>query len=171
MKNPDQKSIHTLQFPLSTILENARPLKWLSGKEFACQWRSHRRCGFDPCVRKIPWGRAWQPTPLFLPEKSHGQRSLGGYMDFSPGVAESQTRLSMHRATRRCKSMCCDRKSIGGFPGSEERNWVNSCRWWIGSVSWVCWWIIHYYTYVKFVYFKYNLYQLYLNKTFNEICK
>lgn len=29
-------------------------------------------------VRKIPWRRKWQPTPVFLPEKSHGQRSLVG---------------------------------------------------------------------------------------------
>ena len=28
------------------------------------------------CVRKIPWRRAWQPTPVFLPGESHGQRSL-----------------------------------------------------------------------------------------------
>ena len=33
---------------------------------------------FDPWVGKIPWRRAWQPTPLFLPGGSHGQRSLGG---------------------------------------------------------------------------------------------
>ena len=38
-----------------------------------------RRCGFDPWVGKIPWRRAWQPTPVFLPEESHGQRSLAGY--------------------------------------------------------------------------------------------
>ena len=37
------------------------------------------RCGFDPWVRTIPWKRKWQPTPVFLPEKSHGQRSLMGY--------------------------------------------------------------------------------------------
>ena len=30
-------------------------------------------------VRKIPWRRAWQPTPVFLPRESHGQRSLAGY--------------------------------------------------------------------------------------------
>ena len=30
-------------------------------------------------VRKIPWRRKWQPTPIFLPGKSHGQRSLAGY--------------------------------------------------------------------------------------------
>ena len=34
--------------------------------------------GFDPWVRKIPWRRAWQPTPVFLPGKSHGQGSLAG---------------------------------------------------------------------------------------------
>jgi len=37
------------------------------------------RPGFDPWVRKIPWSRKWQPTPGFLPGKSHGQRSLAGY--------------------------------------------------------------------------------------------
>ena len=38
-----------------------------------------RRCGFDPWVRKIPWRRKWQPTPVILPEKSDGQRNLAGY--------------------------------------------------------------------------------------------
>ena len=51
-------------------------LWWLSGKESACQGR---RCGFDSWVWKIPWRRAWQPTPVFLPGESHGQRSLAGY--------------------------------------------------------------------------------------------
>ena len=37
-----------------------------------------KRLGFDPWVRKIPWRRAWQPTPVFLPGESHGQRSLVG---------------------------------------------------------------------------------------------
>ena len=35
--------------------------------------------GFDPWVRKIPWRREWQPTPVFLSGKFHGQRSLVGY--------------------------------------------------------------------------------------------
>ena len=34
---------------------------------------------FDPYVGKIPWRREWQPTPVFLPGESHGQRSLVGY--------------------------------------------------------------------------------------------
>ena len=46
------------------------------GKEPACQYR---RCEFDPWVGKIPWRREWQPTPVFLPGESHGQRSLAGY--------------------------------------------------------------------------------------------
>ena len=35
--------------------------------------------GFNPWVRKILWRRAWQPTPVFMPRESHGQRSLAGY--------------------------------------------------------------------------------------------
>ena len=38
-----------------------------------------RRLEFNPWVGKIPWRRKWQPTPAFLPGKSHGQRSLMGY--------------------------------------------------------------------------------------------
>ena len=45
-------------------------LLWLSGKESTCQCR---RLGFNPWVRKVPWRRKWQPTPVFLPGKSHGQ--------------------------------------------------------------------------------------------------
>jgi len=44
-------------------------------KEPACQCRRRKRCRFDPWVRKIPWRRKWQPTPVFLePGESHGQR-------------------------------------------------------------------------------------------------
>ena len=39
----------------------------------------HKRHGFNPWVRKIPCRRKWQPTPIFLPGESHGQRSLVGY--------------------------------------------------------------------------------------------
>jgi len=37
------------------------------------------RPGFNPWVGKIPWRRKWQPTPVFLPGESHGQRNLVGY--------------------------------------------------------------------------------------------
>ena len=52
------------------------PPRWLSGEESACQCR---RCRFNPWVGRIPWRKKWQPTPVFLPGKSHGQRSLAGY--------------------------------------------------------------------------------------------
>ena len=45
----------------------------LSGKEFACN------VGWHPWVGKILWKRKWQPTPVFLPGESYGQRSLVGY--------------------------------------------------------------------------------------------
>ena len=45
-------------------------------RESACQ---HRRQRLDPWVGKIPWRKKWQPTPVLLPGKSHGQRSLVGY--------------------------------------------------------------------------------------------
>ena len=49
------------------------------GKESTCQSRSPWRHGLGPWMGKIPWRRKWQPTPLFWPGKSHGQRSLAGY--------------------------------------------------------------------------------------------
>ena len=48
--------------------------------------------GFDPWVRKIPWRRKWQPTPVFLPGEFHGQRSLVSYIVHR--VTKSQTWLS-----------------------------------------------------------------------------
>ena len=50
-----------------------------SGKEPTYQCRRHKRCGFNSWVRKIPWRRAQQPTLVFKPAESHGQRSLTGY--------------------------------------------------------------------------------------------
>ena len=48
---------------------------WFSGKKSSCQYR---RPGFNPCIGRSPWRGKWQPTPVFLPEKSHGQRGLVG---------------------------------------------------------------------------------------------
>ena len=49
--------------------------RWCSGKESTWQYRRWR---FDPWVRKIPWRRKWQLTPVFLPGKFRVQRSLAG---------------------------------------------------------------------------------------------
>ena len=49
-------------------------------RESTCQSSCQcRRCRFDLWVGKIPWRRVWQPTPIFLPGKFHGQKNLGGY--------------------------------------------------------------------------------------------
>ena len=50
--------------------------RWGSSKEPACQCRRHR---FNPWVRKIPWRREWEPSPIFLPGKSHGEKRLVSY--------------------------------------------------------------------------------------------
>jgi len=42
------------------------------GKELTCQFRRLRRCRFSPWLGMIPWRRAWQHTPVFLPKESHG---------------------------------------------------------------------------------------------------
>ena len=66
-----------------------------SGKEPTCRCRRHKRHGFDPWIRKIPWIRAWQPIPVFLPIDSHRQRSLAGYSLW--GCKESNTtKVSEH---------------------------------------------------------------------------
>ena len=62
--------------------------RWCRGKESACLCKRH---GFNPWVRKILQRRKWQPTPVFFPGKSQGQRSLVGTLY---GVAKNQTWLS-----------------------------------------------------------------------------
>ena len=44
-------------------------------------YRRHKRHWFNARLRKIPRKRKWQPTPVFFPGESHGQRSLGGYKE------------------------------------------------------------------------------------------
>ena len=63
--------------------------QWHRGKESSCQCRRCERHGFDHWIGKIPWRMKWQPAPVFLPGKSHGQRNL---VDCSPwGLTESDT--------------------------------------------------------------------------------
>ena len=55
-----------------------------SRKESTCRCRRHKRLAFHPRVRKTPWRRTWQPTPVFLPGECHGQKSLAGYSPWGP---------------------------------------------------------------------------------------
>ena len=50
--------------------------------------------GFDPQVGKILWRRKWQPTPVLLPGKSHGWRSLVGYSPWSCKESDMTERLN-----------------------------------------------------------------------------
>ena len=72
---------------IRTCLPGGLP-RWLSGKEPTFQGR---RPGFNPWVRENSWRRTWPPTPVFLPEKSHGQGSLTGH---SPQGPQELDRLS-----------------------------------------------------------------------------
>ena len=72
------------------------PPRWPGGKEFACHCR---RLGFDPWIRKIPWRRKWQPTSVFLPGKSHGQRSLAGYSSWGRKDLDATELLSTHESS------------------------------------------------------------------------
>ena len=78
---------------------------WL--KESTCQCRRHKGLWFNPWVRKIPWKRKWQPTPVFLPGKSHGQRSLAGHSPWGPQKSQTRTTAqwlahSRHRVNGSC---------------------------------------------------------------------
>ena len=70
-----------------------------SGKEPACQCRRCKRHRFDPWVRKIPWRRAWQPTPIFLSGESQGLRSLVGYSPQGHTEADTTKLLSTQAHT------------------------------------------------------------------------
>ena len=73
------------------------PSQVVRGKESTCQCR---RCEFDPWVRKIPWRRRWQPTPVFLPGESHGQRSLVCYSLWDHKESDISYRLNNNMEIR-----------------------------------------------------------------------
>ena len=106
--NPNQESVrgHTAS-PFSGCMQNTFYLFWEQLKD-----RTHWTCiglrtslpvaknppanagdtretGSIPGLRRIPWRREWQPTPVFLPGESHGQRSLEGYSPW--GLKELDT--------------------------------------------------------------------------------
>ena len=63
-------------------------------KEPACQCRRHKRHWFNPWVRKIPWRRAWQPIPTFLPGESQGREAWWATVH---GVAKNwMTEVAQH---------------------------------------------------------------------------
>ena len=78
------------------------------------------RLGFDPWIGKIPWREAWQPTPVFLPGESHGQRSLAGYSPW--GRTESDT-----TEVTACKDTGV--AQLVKNPPAMRKTWVQSLGW------------------------------------------
>ena len=83
---------------------------------------------FNPQVGKIPWRRIWQPTPVFLPEEAHGQRSLAGYnpwgckeLDTTEQITLSQHQGHIYRymhvlVAQLCPTLCASMDcSLPGF--------------------------------------------------------
>ena len=85
---------------LSQISQDLRSPRLPGGsvsEESACIAGDHLQCRrprFDPWVGKIPWRRIWQPTPVFLPGKSHEQRSLVGYSPWGRKELDTTERLN-----------------------------------------------------------------------------
>ena len=81
---------------------------WLRWQSVCPQCQKPR---FDPWVGKIPWRRKWQPTPVFLPGKSHGQRSLEGCSPWGRKGLDTTERLTHTEIMQpwkwvlRCKAM------------------------------------------------------------------
>ena len=100
-------------------------LRWLSGKEAAWQGRRHRRWWFDPWVRKIPWRRKWQPSPVFLPGELRGQRNLVGYSPQNHKQSDT-TEVTWHacmwRSLRR-PAMAEANYLAQGHPSSKLQSW------------------------------------------------
>ena len=88
-------------------------------KKSACQCR---RCRFDPWMGKIPWRRKWQPTPVFLPGKSHGQRSLAGYSPW--GCKELDMTEHKHLSFKKISEQTggCQRERVGGADEISEED-------------------------------------------------
>ena len=82
LQTEDKNSKTVMKTQYDNIMEiayNRRLPRCASNKEPTCQCRTHKRCGFDLWVQRIPWRRAQKPTSVLLPGESHRQRSLGYY--------------------------------------------------------------------------------------------
>ena len=105
------------------------------GKESDCQYRRQKGCRFNPWVRRISWRRKGQPTPAFLPEKSHEQKGLAG--------CKGQTRGSQVRhdwATEQHIQAECRRKPMSQLENRQRGQILSSSifqSFW--NSQWVWW--------------------------------
>ena len=90
---------------------------WLRWQRICLQCRKSR---FYPWVRKIPWRRRWQPTPIFLPGESHGQRGLASYSPWGCKKWGTNERLTL---------------TDGENKSSENRTWGELQLHWVMILS------------------------------------
>ena len=83
---------------------------WLCGKESA---RNEARPRFNPWVEKIPWRSKWQPTSVFLPGESHGQRNLEVYSPWGHKESDMTEQLTLSH----CISFVFSPRSVLFAPG------------------------------------------------------
>ena len=108
--------------------------RWLSGKESACQCRRHRRCGFDPWVGKIPWSRKWQPTLVFLPGESYGQRSLVGYNPWGLRAGHDWSNWACVHAASKKWNCPSDENSLSDCWAHRSASWGKMKNtWYVGN--------------------------------------
>ena len=79
-----------------TKIKIVPPLRFRGDSDARKSARNSRRPGFNPWIRMIPWRREWLPTPVFLPGKSHGQRSLVGFSPWGRKESDTTERLPFH---------------------------------------------------------------------------
>ena len=101
-----------------------------SGQEPACQSKRHKRHGFNPWVRKIPWRRAWQPILVFFPGESHGQRSLAGYSPWGRKELDT-TEATQHASTHTKRGMGSPGGSAIKNPPATQEMWFTH---WVGKI-------------------------------------
>ena len=83
-----------------TLISQLQPCSFFFN-QLPLQLKQERVClqcgrpGFDPCVGKISWRRKWQPTPVFLPGRFRGRRSLAGYSPWGHKELDTTERLTL----------------------------------------------------------------------------
>ena len=101
MRKHRKRALFHMKLRENTILLPPKYMLSASAKEPARQCQRCKSHGLDPWVGKIPWRRKWQPTPVFLPGESHGQRSLAGYSPWGHKESDTTARKMFYLFTER----------------------------------------------------------------------
>ena len=113
-------ALFLLRFDITTLPKVGFPAG-SDCKESACQSRRPR---FHPWVGMISWRRKWQPTPVFLPEEFHGQRSLAGYSPWGHKESDTTEWLTIDYKSTDVRNKCLFSFSTRGGRSREGRNQV-----------------------------------------------